>query len=190
MHKKFKPGQLVEVLLDQVASYSNHGGRPPMFFRKGMLGVVRVHHENGIQVEFFAPETGLMEACHCMPDTLKSIAWPAGLTDLREKYVLHGNACSASAADWYFCGSMGPKSAINYLRAVAILDRAYYDELHVDTLRIPGYHSSRLRSAEPAPSCFLAECAGGGSYHRAVEIKAELDALIRQPLKVGDPATA
>lgn len=171
---KFGSGQLVEATADMVASYSNYGGRPPMSFRKGMLGVVRIHHEAGVQVEFFSPETGSMEACHCDPSDLKKLKWPDGLVDLREKYDPNAPSLSLASIDWWFCGSMGPKSAINYLRAIAILNRGYLVELGVDTLRIPGYHDSRQRSAEPVPQCFLGKCAGEG-FLRAREIQNDLD---------------
>lgn len=175
MSIKIQSGQLVESLLDQVASYSNYGGRPSMSFQKGMIGVVRKRHDTSIQVEFFSPETGLMEACHCHPENVKSVDWPVGLVDLCEKRPY----TSFGAPDWYSCGSMGPMSAINYLKAVARLKPEYYKDLRVDTLRIPGYHESRLRSAEPVPRSFLAQCAGGDAYSRSHDIMLELAALIR-----------
>lgn len=139
-HFNFKQGDLVEPSHRIVASYSNYGGRPHMAFEPGMLGVVR-HVDLGLggaQVEFFNAATGCMQACRTT--LLHKLTWPAGTQHPRAHF---------SDRDWWFCGSLAWRGAMNLLSAAAILRPDYLALLHVGTLRIPLLHASGNR---PCPN--------------------------------------
>lgn len=185
--EKLRIGQLVRVNSGEIATFSSYGGKPQLLFKRNMLGVVRLHHNRGVHVEFYAPETGLIELCNCCPVNLTKLDWPEELVDLREMVEFDAAGRDVNH-DWWFCGSMGPKGAMNYLRAIALLHRAYFEELRVETLRIPGYHCSRVRSKDPVPECFLPRLEN--AFHRATELTAELGRMFTETSRKRTPVFA
>lgn len=157
--KKFIPGNLVAVTTNVYASYSNYGENPELIFERNMLGVVRVTTKDSVQVQFYSPATGKMEACICQHRELAPLKWPKDLVDLSEKYKAIESVGDdfADRSDWIFCGSMGPMSAINYLSAIKEINPEYFSALKVESIRLPGYHSSRNRDSQLEPECFLDE---------------------------------
>lgn len=151
---KFKKGTLVQPIVAVQSSYSGYGGRPEMYFMPNMLGVVREDDADmGVQIEYIDPASGCMECARVSAHNLDIIAWPSNCVDLTT--VVPVNVSDTS--DYWFCGSITYLGVVQYIKAIASLSYDYLESIGISTIRVPGVHSSRLRSVEPVPEVFMPE---------------------------------
>lgn len=130
------------------STYSGYAGRPQMYFDVGMLGVIKsVDNDSvGIQVEYIDPATGCMECARVFKENLDVISWPENCTDLSKVIPENG-----MVNNYWFCGSMSFMGCVQYIKAIALCSYDYLQTIELKTIRVPGVHIARLRSAYPEP---------------------------------------
>jgi len=150
---KFKKGMLVQVKTMIEAAYSGYAGRPLLYLKPHMLGVVRITDPNlGAQVEYIDPQSGCVEHAWVTYSNLNLMTWPDNCVDL-SKVVPEDGAQS----DYWFCGSISFLGVVQYIKAIAYYSYDYLQEIEVTTIRVPGVHATRLRSFEPIPEVYMPE---------------------------------
>ena len=141
---------LVQPTVSTTASYSGYAGRPVMCFGVDMLGVIRTTEPDiGAQVEYIDPQTGCIECAWVPFNNLNILAWPANCVDLSTVVPAEGQT-----SDFWSCGSINFMGAVQYIKAIAYYSYDYLQAINIHTVRVPGVHTSRLRSMEPEPEVY------------------------------------